>query len=76
VRTEGVVGDGGEDMGGCLEVGAPDQKHYRVEDYPVRVFRPREGYMVVFPSYVWHRILPFEGRGQRISYAFDVVPTA
>ncbi len=74
VRTEGVVGDGVEDLAGCLQVGAPDEDHYRTDDYPVRVFRPREGHMVVFPSYVWHRILPFRDRGIRISYAFDVVP--
>lgn len=75
VRTEGVVGDAVDDLAGCLQVGAPDEAHYPVEGYEVRVFRPREGRMVVFPSYLWHRILPFEGRGSRISYAFDVVPT-
>jgi tetratricopeptide (TPR) repeat protein len=74
VRTEGIVGDGVDDPGGCLRVGAPDAKHYPAADYPVRVFRPLEGHLVVFPSYVWHQILPFRGRGQRISYAFDVVP--
>ena len=74
VRTDGVVGDALEDRSGCLEVGAPDAQHYDTRDYEVRVFRPREGRLVVFPSYVWHRILPFEQRGIRISYAFDVLP--
>jgi tetratricopeptide (TPR) repeat protein len=74
VRTEGVVGDAVDDLSGCLQVGAPDPEHYATQDYEVRVFRPREGYLVVFPSYVWHRILPFAQRGTRISYAFDVVP--
>jgi len=75
VRTEAVVGDAVDDPSGCLEVGAPDAAHYDTRDYEVRVFRPREGHLVVFPSYVWHRILPFQQRGMRISYAFDVVPT-
>ncbi|MFT5174306.1 MAG: tetratricopeptide (TPR) repeat protein [Gammaproteobacteria bacterium] len=76
VRTEGVVDDSVTDQAGCLQVGPPDEKFYAARDFPARVFRPRDGWLVVFPSYVWHRILPFEGRGQRISYAFDVVPVA
>ena len=76
VRTAGVVDADMADRDGCLQVGPPDPSHYSVAGYPERVFRPREGRMVVFPSYVWHRILPFAGRGQRISYAFDVVPQA
>jgi hypothetical protein len=39
----------------------------------VRV-RPTEGQLVLFPSYFYHRILPFDADGIRISVAFDVVP--
>ena len=39
----------------------------------VETGQKEEGCLVVFPSYLWHRILPFENRGERISYAFDVV---
>lgn len=35
---------------------------------------PREGTMVVFPSYFYHRTLPFESAAPRISIAFDVMP--
>jgi hypothetical protein len=28
--------------------------------------------MVTFPSYTFHRTLPFSGQGERISIAFDV----
>lgn len=72
VRTA-VVGDGPD---GWLQVGPPDEAHYSAADYPARLFRPREGHLVVFPSYVWHRILPFRSREPRISYAFDVVAQA
>ena len=75
-RCEGVTGDGMNDAAGCLEVGPPDAALYDVADYPRRVFAPEEGTLVVFPSYVWHRILPFDSERERISYAFDVIPDA
>jgi hypothetical protein len=34
---------------------------------------PYEGLMVLFPSYFYHRTIPFEGDSARISLAFDVV---
>ena len=30
--------------------------------------------MLLFPSYIYHRTVPFEGAETRISIAFDVVP--
>lgn len=37
--------------------------------------RPREGLLVMFPSYVYHRTVPFEAQGQlRISISFDLTP--
>ncbi|HEX2792962.1 MAG TPA: tetratricopeptide repeat protein [Croceicoccus sp.] len=47
------------------ELGEPDMPH--------RVFRPRTGRMILFPSYLWHGTLPFAGP-DRISFAFDMVP--
>lgn len=35
---------------------------------------PRPGMIVLFPSYVWHRTVPFDGEGERISVAFDLHP--
>ena len=35
---------------------------------------PHAGTLVVFPSYVYHRTLPFEAAESRISIAFDVLP--
>ena len=37
---------------------------------------PRAGRMILFPSYFWHKTLPFAGTDERISFAFDVVPEA
>ncbi|MFX4221141.1 MAG: putative 2OG-Fe(II) oxygenase [Thalassobaculum sp.] len=35
---------------------------------------PKPGMIVLFPSYVWHRTVPFHGEGERISVAFDLHP--
>lgn len=35
---------------------------------------PKPGMIVLFPSYVWHRTVPFDGAGERISVAFDLHP--
>ncbi|MEX2629209.1 MAG: putative 2OG-Fe(II) oxygenase [Tistlia sp.] len=34
--------------------------------------RPEAGLALLFPSYVWHRTLPFAGPEQRVSIAFDL----
>jgi tetratricopeptide (TPR) repeat protein len=36
--------------------------------------KPRPGWLVLFPSYMWHGTLPFEGAETRLSAAMDVVP--
>ena len=41
---------------------------------PVRVIMPEEGMIVLFPSYVGHRTIPFVSDEKRISVAFDVEP--
>ncbi len=35
---------------------------------------PQPGMIALFPSYVWHRTVPFTGAGERISVAFDLHP--
>jgi hypothetical protein len=36
--------------------------------------RPQSGVVVLFPSYVWHHTVPFDGTGERVSVAFDLHP--
>lgn len=61
-------------QGGWLEFGAPpDRFTVRVAPATRRV-EPAEGRLVIFPSYFYHRTLPFGGVGERISIAFDAVP--
>ena len=40
-------------------------------DYRVK---PEPGKLVLFPSYVWHGVEPFESDQHRLTIAFDVVP--
>ncbi len=75
-----VAGDGsddandGSDRGGWLEFGRPD--HDLPEGSEVRCVShpPRAGTALLFPSYVFHGTLPFEGPGERIGIAFDAYP--
>jgi uncharacterized protein (TIGR02466 family) len=59
---------------GCLEFGEPDA-HFPTRLTPPS-FRvtPRAGRLVLFPSYFYHRTVPFETAGTRISIAFDFAP--
>jgi tetratricopeptide (TPR) repeat protein len=68
-----VIGADDPDHGGWIEFGrAPDDFHATVEP-EVRLLRPEEGLMVLFPSYFYHRTVPFESEDVRISIAFDVL---
>jgi hypothetical protein len=35
-------------------------------------FEPRVGRLYLFPSYLYHRTLPFDGEGERTSISFDL----
>jgi tetratricopeptide (TPR) repeat protein len=43
---------------------------------PTGFLRPQPGRLVVFPSYYWHGTVPFSTAEDRVSIAFDIVPTA
>ena len=63
-----------EDTAGWIEFGQPPD-HYHGKAPPELVLeKPREGLLVLFPSYFFHRTIPFDTTGRRISIAFDVVP--
>jgi uncharacterized protein (TIGR02466 family) len=39
-----------------------------------RTLQPKPGRLVLFPSYLWHGTIPFQGEQTRTTIAFDVVP--
>jgi uncharacterized protein (TIGR02466 family) len=58
---------------GWIEFGRP-QDLYRARRPPaVRLVQPREGLMVLFPSYFFHATIPTGCPDTRVSIAFDVI---
>jgi tetratricopeptide (TPR) repeat protein len=61
---------------GWIEFGAPPERFLVSRPPAVRTVEPVAGRLVLFPSYCYHRTLPFVSGERRVSIAFDVVPTA
>jgi uncharacterized protein (TIGR02466 family) len=59
---------------GWIEFGRPLPELMGTFEPKVRVIRPEEGMIVLFPSYFYHQTIPFESAEQRICIAFDAVP--
>lgn len=60
---------------GWIEFGAPGYGIEPVRPARVRYIRPEPGTLVLFPSCFFHRTVPLEAPGRRISIAFDLIPT-
>ncbi|MEO7386545.1 MAG: tetratricopeptide repeat protein [Gammaproteobacteria bacterium] len=69
VATPPQLGDDG-----ALEFGEPPPRVAARVDPERRRIAAVPGRLVVFPSWFWHRTLPFAQLGDRISVAFDVMP--
>ncbi|MEO9130784.1 MAG: putative 2OG-Fe(II) oxygenase [Sphingomonas sp.] len=66
----------GEGRGGCVSFGLPEgivgkEPH---EKFGMRMFRPRSGLVMMFPSHSFHRTYAHRGNKRRICLAFDIVP--
>ena len=59
---------------GWIEFGRIPSHLYHSAKPHVHVVQPEEGMMVLFPSHVYHRVLPFDSSDVRVSVAFDVKP--
>ncbi|WP_453960292.1 2OG-Fe(II) oxygenase family protein [Amorphus suaedae] len=66
----GLSADG--DGAGCIEFGAPPALAEMLPE-TLRI-APREGMLLLMPSQVHHRTIPFAAKDRRISFAFDVRP--
>lgn len=74
-RVPEVIRDAGDDQAGWIEFGRP-QPYPKAKAAPVvRRRKPVEGTLFLFPSYFYHRTIPFEADVQRVSIAFDLIPT-
>jgi len=70
IPEDGMGPDHGED--GWIEFGTPTEQLFAKIAPPTMRVEPKPGLMVTFPSYSFHRVIPFSGQGERISIAFDV----
>ena len=61
---------------GWLEFNTPPERFHQHKPAQTWRYQPAEGRMILFPSWFWHQTLPFESTDERISIAFDIVPTA
>ena len=68
------IGAESEDRGGWLEFGRPDHDLPEGSNFHCVSLPPRAGTALLFPSYVFHGTLPFDGPGERIGIAFDAYP--
>ena len=57
---------------GWIEFGRPPPI-FNLDLGPRRLIQPKEGLLVLFPSYLWHGTIPF-GAGERLTAAFDYQP--
>lgn len=69
-----VVRDPAAGQQGWIEFGKANEIFYPLSEPPLRQIQPEEGKIITFPSFYWHRTLPFAADDQRISIAFDVIP--
>lgn len=68
------VSESGDAHEGWIEFGGTAYDYPEPEDAPKRQIQPEEGLLLVFPSYVFHRTVPFSSDQIRISCAFDAKP--
>ncbi len=73
VQLPDVMHGPNEDRSGWIEFGRPPDEFPCKVDHVVRTFEPVEGRMFMFPSFEYHRTIPFESSEQRISIAFDLL---
>lgn len=78
VQLPPSLGDGGHyrNHAGWIEFGRPGEHFRLTREPPVELMRPVAGTGLFFPSYLYHRTIPFEDPTPRISIAFDVRLTA
>ncbi|NYZ63062.1 putative 2OG-Fe(II) oxygenase [Luteimonas deserti] len=68
--------DASPDVGahaGWIQFGQP-ARELGLDLPPRRVLQPRQGWLALFPSYVWHGTVPFDDPEARLTIAFDVQP--
>ena len=74
VKLPRAVDSGEGSQEGWIEFGKGIDRLFRHADPRTLKVRPKEGLLLTFPSYFWHRTIPFDTDEDRISIGFDVIP--
>lgn len=74
VSIPGEIVSASDGRDGWLELGTPPSPFCDSGKYPTQSIQPQAGRMILFPSFVWHRTMPYQSSEQRICIAFDVRP--
>ncbi len=74
VQIPEIVARSGNNHAGWIEFGQPSANLNCAATPDLRDVQPEEGLMVLFPAYFYHRTVPFDADGTRISIAFDILP--
>lgn len=62
---------------GAFEYGTHGDQYPQLHnDFPTRFIKPQVGDIVLFPSSLFHRTIPFNAEAERICIAFDLKPGA
>ncbi len=72
-KVPSFIGEQGSGNGGCIEFGEPNDQFFFERPLPVGSFRPEEGKLFLFPSFLFHHTIPYESDETRISIAFDLL---
>ena len=74
LKLPGVVKTSDRKQPGWIEFGQPPAEFHDQASSEVRAIQPEEGLLVLFPSYFYHRTIPFESTEERICFAVDAIP--
>ena len=74
LKLPSCIGSDSQSQAGWLEFGRPEEKYGITDPLATSAYQPIEGEMVTFPSYFWHRTVPFSSAEGRVSIAFDIHP--
>jgi uncharacterized protein (TIGR02466 family) len=74
VKVPAAISSAGSQRGGWIEFGRPHERYRPTAEPETRLVRPEEGLVVLFPSFMFHRTVPFVSKEPRISIAFDIRP--
>ena len=73
-QVPNVVREDDPDRAGWIEFGRPDISYPTVKEPRTVSVTPKAGRLVLFPSFYWHRTIPFHDETARVSTAFDIIP--